>query len=422
MQFKDSDIGPAINWVEFGERPPWPEVQGQSQMLRSLWQQFDSLIIHDGVLYRLFYDTNGVVSCYQLILPAEIKVPFLELVHNDAAGHLKFAKCMQHVMRRAWWLDWKRDLKLFIRCCAKCESRHRGQPPKQANLRPMLVGSPGERWCIDLCGPYPPSNGYRYIFTALCPFSKFSVAVPIRNKEASTVAKAMVEHVFLRWGLCSEVLSDLGPEFEAELMTELLRLLGVTRLRSSGYKPSTNGVCEVWHRTLHSMMSKVVQENQRDWSTWVAYITFCYNATEHSATGFPPFFIFTGRMPLWTIDLTLPETQTDEKHVPEYTAQVVERLKKASDLVRENLRKAAETASRWYNRKVKPRYFAPGEAVRIFHPRRFVGRTPKWQNFFKTEGRVLQKFNDATYLVESRAWKAPKIIHADKMKPLLSFQ
>ena len=231
---------------------------------------------------------------------------------------------MQHVMRRAWWLDWKRDLKLFIRCCAKCESRHRGQPPKQANLRPMLVGSPGEQWCSLLI-----SVGHilrvMAIVTALCPFSKFSVAMPIRNKEASTVAK---EHVFLRWGLCSQVLSDLGPEFQAELMTELLRLLDVTRLRSSEYKPSTNGVCDVRHRTLHSMMSKVVQENQRDWSTWLAYITFCYNATEHSATGFPPFFIFTERMPLWTIDLTLPETQTDEKHVPEYSAQVVERLKK----------------------------------------------------------------------------------------------
>jgi len=169
------------------------------------------------------------------------------------------------------------------------------------------------------------------------------------------------------------------------------------------------------------MMSKVVQENQRDWSEWVAYVTFCYNATEHSATGFPPFFIFTGRMPLWTLDLTLLDVQGEEKRVPEFTAQVVERLRKASDLVRKNLRVAAENASRWYNRRVKPRQFVPGDAVPIFYPRRFVGRTPKWQNFFKTEGRVLQRLNDATYLVEARSWKGPKIVHADKIKPLLSF-
>ena len=126
MQIRDSDIGPAM---ESNGRPPWPEVQGQSPMLRSLWQQFESLVLCDGgVLYRSFYDNNGIVSNYQLILPSEIKAPFHELIHNDAAGHLKFAKCMQHVMRRAWWLEWKRDLRLFIGCCAKCESRHRGQP------------------------------------------------------------------------------------------------------------------------------------------------------------------------------------------------------------------------------------------------------------------------------------------------------
>ena len=107
--------------------------------------------------------------------------------------------------------------------------------------------------------------------------------------------------------------------------------------------------------------------------------------------------------------------------MPEFTAQVVERLRKASDLVRENLRVAAENASRWYNRRVKPRQFVPGDAVGIFYPRRFVGRTPKWQNFFKTEGRVLQRLNDATYLVEARSWKGPKIVHAEKSNRFYRF-
>ena len=126
-------------------------------------------------------------------------------------------------------------------------------------------------------------------------------------------------------------------------------------------------------------------------------------------------------MPLWTIDLTLPEVQEEGRRVPEYTAQVVERLRRAFNLVRENLRKAAENASRWYNRRAHPRYFAPGDAVRIYYPRRFVGRTPKWQNYYKTEGQVLQKLNDATYVVQAKGWKSPKVIHADKLKPLRYF-
>jgi len=163
MQLHDDNIGPAIAWLECGVRPPWPEVQGRSPMLRSLWHQFDFLVLREGVIYRTFCDQQGKLGWYQLILPNEMKVPFLELIHKDAAGHLKFSKCVPHVMRRGWWLNWKTDLKRCIKCCPKCESFHRGQPPRQAKLHPMLVGAHGERWHIDLCGPFPPSNTNTYL-------------------------------------------------------------------------------------------------------------------------------------------------------------------------------------------------------------------------------------------------------------------
>jgi len=107
--------------------------------------------------------------------------------------------------------------------------------------------------------------------------------------------------------LCSEILTDLGLEFQNELMQELLSIFGVAHLRTSGYRPQSNGVCEVWHRTLNAMIAQLVDEGQRNWSSLVPYVTFCYNATEHTATGFSPFFIFMGRTPLWTVDLVLPE-------------------------------------------------------------------------------------------------------------------
>jgi len=71
-------------------------------MLRALWQQFDSLSIIDGVLHRCFYDSAGEVVNHQLALPSEMKVPFLDLIHANTAGHLKFAQsvcrmsCVEH--------------------------------------------------------------------------------------------------------------------------------------------------------------------------------------------------------------------------------------------------------------------------------------------------------------------------------------
>ena len=231
----------------------------------------------------------------------------------------------------------------------------------------MLVGGPGKRWAIDLTGPHPVANGYKFMMTAICCFSKFGVCVPIRNKEAFTVAKAIMNHVSLKWGMCHEILTDLGKEFEAELFHELLMQFGITHLKTSGYRPQTNGVCEVWHKTLNSMLAKLVHENQKDWPELLPYVTFCYNATEHSAIGFCPFFIFTGREPLWNVDLLLPETNSNVSTPNEYAAKVIERLAVVSKLVRENLRRAAETSNKWYNNKVKSQRFAVGDNVRVYY-------------------------------------------------------
>jgi len=98
--------------VEAGNRPPCAAMQGTSPMLHALWQQFDSLVLRDGVLYRLFYNNNGLVVHLQLVLPAVMKVPFLELIHADAGGHLKLRKCLPHVARRAWWLSWRKRCRI----------------------------------------------------------------------------------------------------------------------------------------------------------------------------------------------------------------------------------------------------------------------------------------------------------------------
>ena len=62
----------------------------------------------------------------------------------------------------------------------------------------------------------------------------------------------------------------------------------------------------------------------------------------------------------------LPETQAEESTLPDYAAKVTERLAVASRIVRENLKNAAETASKWYNKKSKSRTFSEGDLVRVY--------------------------------------------------------
>jgi transposase InsO family protein len=230
-----------------------------------------------------------------------------------------------------------------------------------------------------------------------------------------------MEHIILKHSLCYQIISDQGPEFIAGLSMELYRLLGIDKVRTTAYEPRTNGAIESWHKVLNSLIAKVVSENQKDWSRYISYVVFCYNASIHSATGFSPFFLMTGRQPLWNIDFLLHGTEETCQSIPEFTADVVERLDKAYALVREHLQQAADHASTWYNRKVKVKAFEVGDQVMVYNPRRFKGRTPKWQSFYKETAVVSNRLNDVTYVVNAKGWRKPRVIHIDKLKALHEF-
>jgi len=78
-------------------------------------------------------------------------------------------------------------------------------------------------------------------------------------------------------------------------MTEVCRLLEKDKIRTTLYKPSTNGTLEHVHRTLNTTLGKIGCETQHDWDNHVTYVLAAYNATEHSATGYLPNMLVYGR-------------------------------------------------------------------------------------------------------------------------------
>src|SRR5882757_8261097 len=154
---------------------------------------------------------------------------------------------------------------------------------------PMVFGAPVERWACDLAEPFPRSSkGHVYILTCVCVFMKYIVLVPLRDKTAVSVAKVIVEHVFLKYG-AGEILTDNGGEFRCELLNEICRLMGVARCFTTAYQVRTNAVCERSHTTVNSMLPKCIADNQKDWSDHLSNVAFCYNASTDETTKYSPF-------------------------------------------------------------------------------------------------------------------------------------
>jgi hypothetical protein len=75
------------------------------------------------------------------------------------------------------------------------------------------------------------------------------------------------------------------------------RLLGVKRLFTTAYQPSTNGQVERFNQTVLKSVTHIVSEHQDDWDEIAGVATYAYNTTIQSTTGLAPFELILSRVP-----------------------------------------------------------------------------------------------------------------------------
>ena len=249
-------------------------------------------------------------------------------------GHLGFKKTAAAVQARAYWPTWSFYLASYLKRCVECARYHRGSLRRQAAMQMPQAGEPWEKIFVDITGPHPKSSRQnQYILTLVDHFSKWAEAIPIPNHTASTVAKVLIVHVFSRFGTPLQLLTDRGPEFESELFTHLMKWLEIEKLRTTAYRPSTNGTVERFHRSLNSMLGKVVSESQRDWDDRLPFVMAAYRAAVHSS-------LFLGRENRLPIDLLmgLPSNEAFAGlTVDDYVQRQQEMAEQSFTLVRQQL-------------------------------------------------------------------------------------
>ena len=131
------------------------------------------------------------------------------------------------------------------------------------------------------------------------------------NQTAPVVAKTLLEQFLTHYGWPSKILTDQGKSFENNLFTELCVLAQVQKLRTTPYRPQSNGSCERFNQSLIRRLGTLPQHAKKNWSEWVNSLMHAYNATVSQATGLSPFYLMYGRYPILPIDVQFEVTLPD---------------------------------------------------------------------------------------------------------------
>ena len=86
------------------------------------------------------------------------------------------------------------------------------------------------------------------------------------------------------------------------------------------------------------MMGTLPVQAKKNWPEWVSTLTHAYNATICHATGFSPFFLMYGRIPILPIDVEFDVMLPDITHASHqnYGEKLKAQLKWAYKVAKEN--------------------------------------------------------------------------------------
>jgi hypothetical protein len=187
----------------------------------------------------------------------------------------------------------------YCKSCDLCLQTKAQRQKPFSELHPLAI--PEARWdvvSVDFIVELPDSHGLDAMMVVVDSVSKRSHFIPTHTTiTALGSARHYLQNVWKLHGLPRSMLSDRGPQFVAEFMRELYRLLGITISSSTAYHPQSDGQTERVNQELEQYIRIFVSERQNDWDTLLPLGEFAYNNHIHASTQHTPFFLDTGRHP-----------------------------------------------------------------------------------------------------------------------------
>ena len=421
QQREDPDIALVVACLErSSEKPAWEDASSWSPVAKRYWAQWEMLRFSEGIMWRRWESPDGSTISWLYVLPKGLRDAVMSEAHGSiSSSHFGIKKTLQRLRKRFYWIGMRRDVGEWCRVCEACTAKKGPQSAPQAPLQIVSVGAPMERVAMDIAGPFPVSaSGNRYVLVVIDYFTKWPEVFPLPNQEAVTVAHALVNEFFSRFGVPRELHSDQGRNFESTIIKECCELLGIRKTRTTPMHPESDGMVERFNRTLVQEIAKRCRHGQTDWDKYIPTILMAYRSAEHEATGYTPAQLMLGRdlnLPLDMLMERPPDSQGDVHTTTEFARNLRIHMSAIRFTVANNLKMSAETMKRRKDAKATANQYIEGDQVWLYNPRRKKGQSPKFSSPWEGPYSVVKVLSAVTYRICASGKTACKVVHFNRL-------
>ena len=351
-----------------------------------------------------------------------------EMHVTPIGGHQGMARTLERIKLYAQWPSMKQQIENYIRNCDTCQRNKNTRPQTRQELE--ITDTQSEPWikiALDIVGPLPMTeNGNKYLLTCQDNLTKYLIAIPLENQEASTVAEAFVTQICLTHGIPQIILTDQGANFMSKVFKHVCKLFKIQKVTTSAYHPESNGSLERSHKTLVEYLRCFCNEKQTEWEKWTPFATFVYNTTPHSVTRYTPFELMYGRI------ANLPGELQRGPISPLYNYEDLisntrHKLKTSHEIARQNLIKSKlEQKERFDNTRAQPVKFEVGMKVLLSNESVKLGTSKKLTSPWTGPFKIIKVNDNGTVALQAigkltrKSSKRVQVVHANRVKPYFS--
>ena len=421
LQNADPDVKQVVQWIESNSIPSQcPEMA--SPAVRTLWNQRKQLVLENGVLYRKWKDipSGGLHPRLQLVVPVTLAPDILSGLHDSPiGGHLGAKKTLEKVRSRFYWPGQRQYVHNWCSRCYLCATR---KSPAKARA-PLQVTSgvsrPFQRLAMDILGPLPETrSGNRYILVIGDYFTKWKEAFAMKDMEATTIARLLVNEVICRFGVPDSIHTDQGRNFESTLIQEICKLLEIKKTRTTPYHPQSDGLIERFNRTLLNMLSMAVVDDEHSWDLKLPTLLLAYRTSIQDTTGATPFELMFGRKPQLPEDVMYSIPSSTDTTSENYADLLKDRLSDAYQRVNRYMEGQQRNQKKYYDRGQRGKPYAVGDIVLLHEPAVQRGNSRKFHRPWKGPFKIVKVISSCVYRIQHcKHSRRRKVVHFNRLKP-----